>query len=95
VVRLIGAESSKTVHQFSASDQQSKGISCMGWASNSTAKSSALLSKRGVCSWNEILSEDTPKFPDTTPADLPRDLSLIDIETSLPKLSVLAAGGTS
>jgi anaphase-promoting complex subunit 4 len=36
-----------------------------------------------------------PLFTDISTLDLPRDLTLIDIETSLPKLSVLAPGGSS
>ena len=68
----------------------------MGWASNLTSrKSNEVGSKRGPESWEHLLEEgDT--FPENkVPLDLPRDLTLIDIETSLPKLSVLAAGGSS
>lgn len=32
---------------------------------------------------------------DKKPLDLPRDLSLIDIEASMPKLGVLPAGATA
>jgi anaphase-promoting complex subunit 4 len=46
-------------------------------------------------SWGAFLTDDGLSGDEKTPLDLPRDLSLIDIETSLPKLSVLAAAGSS
>jgi anaphase-promoting complex subunit 4 len=96
VVRLVGAESSKTVHQISTSDQGVTGITCMGWASNLTSrKTNSTTSKKAQDSWKNFLTEDTSISGARTLLDLPRDLTLLDIETSLPKLSVLAAGGTS
>ncbi len=90
-VRLVGAESSKIVHQFTTGDQVS-GVTCLGWATNLTSKSIRSVSAgQDLGSWRSFLIEDDEKMP----LDLPRDLSLIDIETSLPKLSVLAAAGSS
>jgi anaphase-promoting complex subunit 4 len=91
-VRLVGAESSKIVHQFNTGDEVS-GVTCMGWAANFTRKTSS--SGKSPESWEAFLAEDRILSDDAVSLDLPRDLSLIDIETSLPKLSVLAAGGSS
>jgi anaphase-promoting complex subunit 4 len=92
---MVGAESSKTVHQFSTGDEVS-GITCVAWVSNSISKKHAPAGpKKGPESWQNFLGEAIVLSGKTTPLDLPRDLSLIDIETSLPKLSVLAAGGSS
>lgn len=91
-VRLIGAESSKIVHQFSTSEQGS-GITCMGWGSTLTGKSSK--SEKSDATWEELLGGEEVRPGNKVPLDLPRDLALIDIERSLPKLSVLAAGGAS
>ena len=55
----------------------------MGWGRNVTAKTSS------GSSWNEVLESGSD------PLDLPKDLAMIDIERSLPKLSILPAGGTS
>jgi anaphase-promoting complex subunit 4 len=94
-VRLVGAESSKIVHQFNTGDQVS-GVTCVGWAANFTRKtSSSARSPKPPESWEAFLAEGRMLSDDATSLDLPRDLSLIDIETSLPKLSVLAAGGSS
>jgi anaphase-promoting complex subunit 4 len=92
-VRLVGAESSKIVHQFNTGDEVS-GVTCMGWAANSTNTSSSESSRKSPESWEAFLAEDRILSDDAASLDLPRDLSLIDIETSLPKLSVLAAGGS-
>jgi anaphase-promoting complex subunit 4 len=94
-VRLVSAESSKIVHQFTAGDNVS-GVTCLGWATNLTRKSASSMSPdQDFSSWGTFLAEDGIFSDEKTPLDLPRDLSLIDIETSLPKLSVLAAAGSS
>jgi anaphase-promoting complex subunit 4 len=68
----------------------------MGWASNLTSrKRNETGSKKGPGSWGDLLDEDSIFSKSKASLDLPRDLALIDIETSLPKLSVLAAGGSS
>jgi anaphase-promoting complex subunit 4 len=94
-VRLVGAGSSKIVHQFTAGENIS-GVTCLGWATNLTRKSASSVSPdQDFDSWGTFLTEDGIFSDEKTPLDLPRDLSLIDIETSLPKLSVLAAAGSS
>ncbi|KAE9379056.1 hypothetical protein N431DRAFT_363885 [Stipitochalara longipes BDJ] len=94
-VRLVGAESSKIVHQFTAGDMAS-GVTCMDWVTNLTNKSASSISGgKDLGSWDTFLMGDGILSDEKSPLDLPRDLSLIDIETSLPKLSVLAAAGSS
>ncbi|RFU31034.1 hypothetical protein B7463_g5333, partial [Scytalidium lignicola] len=92
IVRLVGVESSKTVYQFSTGDHESN-ITCIGWASNLTKRPDNATSKNQDA-WERLVDGDPSSFKKKDPLDLPRDLSLIDIEASLPKLSVLAAGGT-
>lgn len=94
-VRLVGAESGKIVHQFSTG-ASILGITCMGWASNfASKKPSSVNRQKSPQSWQDVFSDEGYSSKDSTVLDLPRDLSLIDIETSLPKLSVLASGGGS
>jgi anaphase-promoting complex subunit 4 len=94
-VRLVGAESNKIVHQFTTGDEVS-GVTCLGWATNLTSKStSSIGATNEPGSWSAFLTEDRTFSEEKMPLDLPRDLSLLDIETSLPKLSVLTAAGTS
>jgi anaphase-promoting complex subunit 4 len=94
-VRLVGAESSKIVHHFTTGEVVS-GVTCLGWSTNLASKSgSSINAGQSAGSWGTFLTENEIFPDDKTPLDLPRDLSLIDIETSLPKLSVLAAAGSS
>ncbi|KAH7418296.1 anaphase-promoting complex, cyclosome, subunit 4-domain-containing protein [Cadophora sp. MPI-SDFR-AT-0126] len=93
-VRLVSAESSKIVLQFSAGDNVG-GVTCMSWAANTMHRSSSSSSKKKVESWASFLATDGDLSDEKAPLDLPQDLSLIDIEISLPKLSVLAAVGNS
>ena len=82
------------MHQFSIGDQVS-GVTCMSWASNLTSRKRIEVgSKKSHESWEDLLQEEDI-LGSKDPLDLPRDLTLIDIETSLPKLSVLAVGGSS
>lgn len=94
-MRLIGAESNKTVHQITVSEEEDTEVTCLAWTSYSAASKSL----------GDILSEAGPLWKDSTGGglkgknaqllDLPRDLAAIDIESSLPKLSVLPSGGTT
>jgi anaphase-promoting complex subunit 4 len=91
----VDVESTKIVHQFSVGDKIS-GLTCMGWASSLTSrKRSEVGSKNDSASWMSLLGENPVLSENKVSLDLPRDLALIDIETSLPKLSVLPAGGNS
>jgi anaphase-promoting complex subunit 4 len=93
-VRLIGAESNKTVHQITVSEEEDTEVTCLAWTTYSAASKSL----------GDILAEAGP-WKDATVGglkgksaqllDLPRDLAAIDIESSLPKLSVLPSGGTT
>ncbi|RDL40755.1 WD40 repeat-like protein [Venustampulla echinocandica] len=92
IVRLVGAENSRIVHQFSAGEGVT-GITCVGWGSNLTSRSSSAM--KSATSWERLLSSEAILSENKAYLDLPRDLSQIDIERSLPKLSVLPAGGSS
>jgi len=92
-VRLVSPESSKIVLQFSAGDNVG-GVTCMSWSTNTIHRFSSS-SSRTVESWGAFLAKDGDLSDEKAPLDLPQDLSLIDIEISLPKLSVLAAAGNS
>ncbi len=97
-VRLISAETSKVVHQFTTGVQpgQVSGITCMRWATNFMSKtSSAMRLGKASDPW-EGLADDVTLFSSDKPTlDLPRDLALIDIEGALPKLSTLPSAGGS
>ncbi|PBP26569.1 anaphase-promoting complex component Cut20/Apc4 [Diplocarpon rosae] len=93
-VRLVSPESSKIVLQFSTGEGI-EDVTCMGWATNSIRRSGSSSFNAGVKSLDALPSADRNLSGVRVLNDLPRDLSLIDVEISLPKLSVLAAGGNS
>ena len=96
VVRLVGAESSKNIHQISIGAQQSASITCLSWVSNLTGrKTVGNVTAKDGSSWRDILEGRINEQEDRSSLDLPRDLSLIDIESSMPKLSTLPSGGTT
>jgi anaphase-promoting complex subunit 4 len=96
VLRLVGAESSKNVHQIATAAQGAEGITCLGWVSNITGKKSVpRIELKDDLSWKDLLEGSLDEHEGQAPLNLPRELSLIDIESSMPKLSPLPAGGTS
>jgi anaphase-promoting complex subunit 4 len=91
-VRILGPETNKTIYQFSTGDKTS-GITCMGWACNRTSSSLGPLGSRNTLeSLDELLFDGNLLAKRRTALNLPKDLAQIDIERSLPKLSVLPAG---
>ncbi|EPQ67390.1 Bgt-309 [Blumeria graminis f. sp. tritici] len=90
-IQLISPEGGKIVHQFSTQDYSSE-VTCIGWSSNFTAQSpSSVNIVKSFEPWKVL--EDNEILDLQCRLDLPRDLSSIEIETSLPKLSVLPTGG--
>lgn len=65
----------------------------MDWSSNAIGRRvGGKGAKIGPDTLKDIFGDGATK---DTVSDLPRGLALLDIEPSLPKLSVLPAGGTS
>jgi anaphase-promoting complex subunit 4 len=97
-IRLISAFSGKTVHELPTLPQVlGPKTTCLGWAvnfTNSTATQRQLNDAGDDISLDDLLglNVDIPTLLKSK-ANLPRELTLIDIETSLPKLSTLPATG--
>jgi anaphase-promoting complex subunit 4 len=97
-IRLISAFSGKTVHLLPTEPQSSNTrTSCLGWAVNFTdsyATQRQLADAGGDVSLDDLLrlNVEIPTLLQSK-ANLPRELTMIDIETSLPKLSTLPATG--
>ncbi|PYH45714.1 putative anaphase-promoting complex component Cut20/Apc4 [Aspergillus saccharolyticus JOP 1030-1] len=105
-VRVISAYSGKTVHHYPAYPQ-SEGVeaqvstkaTCVGWGVNFTDTKVAqrhLHDAGGQVTVDDLLSPDThpSRAAALLKADLPRELALLDVESSLPKLSTLPATGS-
>jgi len=70
-------------------------ITCLGWVSNFIKRKSTRAFTKGPKSWKELLETTADSEDPGASLDLPRDLALIDIESSMPRLSTLPAGATS
>lgn len=107
-IRIISAYSGKTVHHYpayegpkddtSTSGQKSPKVACLGWGVNFTDTKAAqrhLHESAGQISIEDLLtpSVHSSKAVALLKTDLPRELSMLDIESSLPKLSTLPATG--
>ncbi|KAM5436283.1 hypothetical protein MferCBS31731_005976 [Microsporum ferrugineum] len=106
-IRLLSSYSGKMVHSltaqsapipFSLPQKPAGTVSCIGWGV-SFAETAGLLKNlkdpEGKLSLDDLLMSDTKLSTHLgfLKADLPRELSLLDIEGSLPKLSTLPSTG--
>jgi len=96
VVRLMGLENSKAVHHLRAVQQEHSGFTYIGWSRNLTGK------RRTGAIRKPFLGGDVAVPPDRFEAsskeellDLERDLTFLEVETALPKLSPLPVSGGS
>ncbi|KAJ5131355.1 Anaphase-promoting complex subunit 4 [Penicillium bovifimosum] len=107
-LRIINSHSGKTVHHYQSYQQQGSltnhserampKATCVGWGDNFTDSKAAqrqLDESAGQISIEDMLAPGTypSKATALLKADLPRELALLDIECSLPKLSTLPATG--
>ncbi|GLA18469.1 hypothetical protein AnigIFM62618_006117 [Aspergillus niger] len=103
-IRVISAYSGKTVHHYPAYQSEGESsppvkVTCLGWGVNFTDTKAAkrhLHDAAGQVSVDDLLSPDNhpSKAAALLKADLPRELALLDVESSLPKLSTLPATGS-
>lgn len=107
-MRILSALSGRTIHYLRCSSFDKEAhtppspgsggpISCIGWGTNVTDHRSALEKLRGSqegLSLEDLLSPatDLSQLTDLK-NDLPRELALLDIEGSLPKLCTLPPTG--
>lgn len=97
-IRLVSAFSGKTVHQLPTLPQiPGTKTSYLGWAANfidSAATQRQLDDASDDISLDDILGLNVEiQALLRSKANLPRELTLIDVETSLPKLSTLPSTG--
>ncbi|KAM0285309.1 hypothetical protein ACHAQH_001498 [Verticillium albo-atrum] len=88
-VRLMGLENNKAAHHIRVTEDQSASITHIGWAHNTVAKTGGISREPGTASWRHVLAEELRTAGDPPALDLPRELTFLDVESSLPKLSPL------
>ncbi|XDG01460.1 hypothetical protein ABKA04_001075 [Annulohypoxylon sp. FPYF3050] len=95
VVRLMGLETNKAVHQMPICEAGKSRITCIGWGRNNSGKRPESASTASSLPLEDVLS--TGLFPSGKKpiVDLPRELTFLEVETALPKLSPLPASGGS
>lgn len=93
------AEGHSSSPNESTKDPKDIRITCIGWGVNFTDSKAAqthLRDGNGQISVQDLLAPDTDpvKAALQLKADLPRELALLDIESSLPRLSTLPGSGS-
>ena len=93
---LTSAHTGKVMHQIDCSVHSPSQVCCLGWGFNFTDRYAvkAQLRKAGIENrLDDVLSDGAQSSILDSLSDLPLDLAFLDIEGTLPKLSVLAIGG--
>ncbi|EHA57965.1 hypothetical protein MCOR27_003712 [Pyricularia oryzae] len=99
-VRLMGIESTKTLHQITRHDNTQAKIEYLGWTRNWTGKAhlGSRKNQSGSAGWDGLISgafDDLSLDEQKDVVDFPREITFLEIETSLPKISPLpVSGGT-
>ncbi|KAI1345917.1 anaphase-promoting complex, cyclosome, subunit 4-domain-containing protein [Xylaria sp. FL0043] len=97
IVRLMGLETNKAVHQITISEAGSSNITSISWTQNLAGKRSASTAQSSstIRTWEQLASQGLDLGRKKCAADLPRELTFLEIETALPNLSPLPASGGS
>ena len=96
-LRLFNAYSGKAVHRLAGNFDSKSLVSCLGWGVNFTDSKTTRLQlheSSGTLCLDDLLTHSHPAASlEHLKANLPRELALLDIESSLPKLSTLPSTG--
>ncbi|ORY69465.1 anaphase-promoting complex component Cut20/Apc4 [Pseudomassariella vexata] len=95
VVRLMGLENSKAVHQIPVCEAGKARITCMGWTRNFAGKRAAVSKSVASALQKLSLDDDDDDGEKRIMQSLPRELTFLEVETALPKISPLPASGGS
>ncbi|KAK6851835.1 Anaphase-promoting complex component Cut20/Apc4 [Apiospora arundinis] len=96
-VRLLGLENNKAIHQIPVCEAgSSRAITYIGWAQNLTGRRSSQATESVTAALQGLsLDDDRDESDHKEVLDLPRELTFLEIETALPKISPLPASGGS
>ena len=95
ITRLISTQTGKTVHSLANHVGPDPQIASIHWGTtltDSRATRSRINRSGSDLTLDDILSQAAQNYNPNTFTDLPKNLALLDIDRSLPKLSVLTAG---
>lgn len=84
------------VHQIDCSKHSHSPICCLGWGltfTNSVTLNKELDKLHGKLTLDDMVAQNPQAKSLQPPRDLPTDLAFLDVEGTLPKLSLLSSGG--
>ncbi|KAI1340471.1 anaphase-promoting complex, cyclosome, subunit 4-domain-containing protein [Xylariaceae sp. FL0016] len=93
VVRLMGLETNKAVHQMKLCEPGNSKVTYIGWARNNVGNRPN--TSPSVSTWQQLACQGLDPSSTKAAVDLPRELRFLEIETALPKISPLPASGGS
>ncbi|KAH8686721.1 anaphase-promoting complex, cyclosome, subunit 4-domain-containing protein [Ilyonectria robusta] len=85
-VRLMGLENNKAAHHIQVCESPGTRITHIGWASSNIAAKSTSAVAQAI---RNGLSKEGSLSGDDAPMDLPRELTFLEVDTALPKISPL------
>jgi anaphase-promoting complex subunit 4 len=88
-VRLMGLENNKAAHHLHVSQDPSTEITHIAWCANNVGNRTATTVKKGGSPWRDQLSKELDISGNGAPMDLPRELTFLEVDTALPKISPL------
>ena len=91
---LVNSHTGKTVQKSENLDTTEGSICCLGWGITFTDARTTRSQLRGLkedVTLDDVVSRGLQSIVSDLPADLPAELAALDVESILPKLSVLPA----
>lgn len=94
MLRLVGFENAKAAHQIPTVEKDQARFAFIAWSQNriSTRSKNASSAEN---TWERLLDEEIEPQEKEAVLDLPTELTFIEVDTALPKLSPLPVSGGS
>ncbi|KAK2000619.1 anaphase-promoting complex component Cut20/Apc4 [Colletotrichum falcatum] len=90
-VRLMGLENNKAAHHIRVcgDDTTAPNITHIGWSRNTVGKTGPRYQKTSSPPWQKLMSEELELPAGHDPLDFPRELTFLEVDSALPKISPL------
>lgn len=94
VLRLVGFENAKAAHQIPVVEKGQSRFAYIAWSRNQILKRGKDASSANS-SWTRLVDDEVDTRDKEDVLDLPTELTFIEVDTALPKLSPLPVSGGS
>ncbi|GKT43952.1 uncharacterized protein ColSpa_04133 [Colletotrichum spaethianum] len=90
-IRLMGLENNKAAHHIRVcgDDASAPSITHIGWSRNTVGKPRSHYQKTSSQPWQKLMSEELELPGGPAPLDFPRELTFLEVDSALPKISPL------